>query len=119
MVEHGPAALDAVFHALADPTRRAILQRLRQGEALVTEVSEPFDMSLAAVSKHIRALELAGLIRRQVVGREHRLSLDPTPLRKAASWIEYYREFWEARLNALDALLIERRSTSSTRRRKP
>lgn len=97
--------LDHTLAALADPTRRAILQRLSRGEARVTELARPFAMSLNAVSKHIRMLERARLVRRRRAGREHLLSLDPRPLDEVAAWIEAQRSAWTARLDALDALL--------------
>ena len=101
-----PAAnLDQTLLALADPTRRAILQRLSGGETRVTEVARPFAISLNSVSKHIRVLERAGLVRRRRVGREHLLSFNPTPLDAAAEWIETQRALWTRRLQALDALL--------------
>lgn len=93
--------------ALADPTRRAILQRLAKGEARVTEIAAPFDMSLNAVSKHIKILERADLVRRRRAGREHFLSYNPKPLDAASSWIERQRALWSARLDRLEALLIE------------
>lgn len=99
------AALDRVFAALADPTRRAILTRLKRGEARVGDIAAPFDMSLAAVSKHLDVLERAGLVRRLPVGRERRCRLDARPLRAAADWTQAYREFWEGRLDALEAFL--------------
>ena len=99
------SALDQTLLALADPTRRAILQRLSQGEARVTELAQPFSMSLNAVSKHIIVLERVGLVRRRRVGREYRLSFNPEPLDAPASWIERQRSFWTARLDALDAAL--------------
>jgi DNA-binding transcriptional ArsR family regulator len=99
------AHLDHTMTALADPTRRAILRRLAGGEARVTELARPFDMSLNAVSKHIRLLERARLVRRRREGREHLLSFDPAPLDEAAAWIEQQRTFWNPRLDALDALL--------------
>lgn len=98
-------ALDRTFAALADPTRRAILQRLAAGEARVTDLARPFDMSLNAVSKHIRVLERARLLRRRRAGREHFLVLDPAPMNQAAAWIETQRSLWNARLDALDAVL--------------
>jgi DNA-binding transcriptional ArsR family regulator len=101
----GPTDLDQTLIALADPTRRAILQRLSQGEARVTELARPFDMSLNAVSKHIRLLERARLVRRRRAGRDHFLSIDPKPLDQAAAWIESQRAAWNAQLDALDALL--------------
>ncbi len=97
--------LDQTLIALADPTRRAILQRLSSGEARVTEVAAPFPMSLAAVSKHIRVLEKARLVERRRAGREHFLTLDPAPLDAAARWMASERAAWTARLDALDALL--------------
>jgi len=99
------ANLDQTLMALADPTRRAILERLSKGESRVTELARPFAMSLNAVSKHIRMLERANLVRRRCVGREHFLSLNREPLDEAAAWIEAQRAVWTARLDALDALL--------------
>ncbi|MFP3940235.1 MAG: ArsR/SmtB family transcription factor [Thermoanaerobaculia bacterium] len=99
--------LDRTLGALADPTRRAILQRLSRGEARVTELARPFPISLNSVSKHIRRLERAGLVRRRRAGREHLLSLDPGPLDEAAAWIERQRALWTARLDALDEVLRE------------
>ena len=98
--------LDHTLTALADPTRRAILRRLSLGEARVTELAAPFDMSLNAVSKHIRMLERAHLVTRRRVGREHLLSFDPAPMDAAAAWIEEQRGLWTARLEALDELLL-------------
>jgi DNA-binding transcriptional ArsR family regulator len=103
-------ALSRTLLALADPTRRAILRRLAGGDARVTDLSEPFDMSLAAVSKHIRVLERAGLLRRTVRGREHVLAFDGRPLRPVSEWIVSQRGAWERRLDALEALLLERRA---------
>jgi len=97
--------LDDTLIALADSTRRAILHRLSQGEARVTELAEPFAISLNSVSKHIRMLERARLVRRRRSGREHFLSLDPRPLAEAADWIAAQRGEWTARLDALDRLL--------------
>lgn len=93
--------LDLAFGALSDPTRRAILQRLQRGPATVGEVAAPFDMSLNAVSKHVRVLEAAGLLRRDVHGRQHRLSLEARPLKRVARFVAGYAEFWEGRLDAL------------------
>lgn len=98
-------ALDKTLAALADPTRRAILARLSRGEARVTEVAAPFDISLNAVSKHIRMLEGARLVRRRRSGRDHFLSLNTKPLDEAARWIETQRAQWAARLEALDQAL--------------
>lgn len=100
-------ALDHTMLALADPTRRAILQRLTAGEARVTELAAPFPISLNSVSKHIRMLERAKLVKRRKSGREHYLSLNPKPLDAAASWIEQQRNLWNARLDALERALAE------------
>jgi DNA-binding transcriptional ArsR family regulator len=94
--------LDQTLMALADPTRRAILQRLSQGEARVTDLARPFAISLNSVSKHIRMLERADLVRRRRAGREHLLSFNPQSLDEAAAWIETQRAFWTARLDALE-----------------
>lgn len=111
--------LDRTLMALSDPTRRAILQRLSQGEARVTELSRPFAMSLNAVSKHILVLERAGLVRRRRSGREHRLSFNPEPLEAPATWIERQRAFWTARLDALEAALrAEDRMAAKVRKKK-
>jgi DNA-binding transcriptional ArsR family regulator len=99
MVNYSP--LDATFSALADPTRRAILARLAQGEATVSELAEPFDVSLPAVSKHLRVLQSAGLLQREIDGRIHRCRLAAQPMKDAAAWIETYRVFWEAQLESL------------------
>jgi DNA-binding transcriptional ArsR family regulator len=99
--------LDETLQALADPTRRAILARLASGEARVTDVARPFPISLNSVSKHIRMLERARLVRRRVEGREHFLALDPAPLGEAAAWIEETRALWAIRLDRLDAILKE------------
>jgi DNA-binding transcriptional ArsR family regulator len=114
-----PAHLDETLVALADPTRRAILQRLSQGEARVTEVAAPFAISLNSVSKHIRMLERARLVRRRRQGREHVLSLNARPLDDAIRWMARQRALWTARLEALDVLLQEQdRAASAVRRRK-
>ena len=97
--------LDHTLGALADPTRRALLQRLSRGEARVTDLARPFTISLNSVSKHIRYLERAGLVRRRRSGREHILSLDPEPLEEAAAWMNRQRALWTTRLDALDELL--------------
>jgi DNA-binding transcriptional ArsR family regulator len=113
MVEYREEALNHVYAALADPTRRAILGRLVAQESRVTELAEPFAMSLNAVSKHVRVLEEAGLVRREVRGREHYLSLDAAPLQEAAEWLETYRQFWTARLDRLETLLQRRRAAKT------
>ena len=112
MVEYQEQILDQTYAALADPTRRAILTRLLQQEARVTELAEPFAMSLNAVSKHLRVLEHAGLIRREVRGREHYLSADPDPLQHAAEWLNTYRQFWEQRLDRLETFLRQKKTNS-------
>ena len=99
--------LDETLQALADPTRRAILQRLTQGDARVTEIARPFAISLNSVSKHIQMLERAELVRRRREGREHILSLNPAPLDEAAEWIESQRALWKFRLGTLDTILKE------------
>jgi DNA-binding transcriptional ArsR family regulator len=106
-------SLDQILVALADRTRRSILQRLSQGEARVTELAAPFAMSLNSVSKHIRLLERAQLVRRRRAGRDHFLSFNPKPLERAAAWIEGQRETWTKRLHALDSLLRVEDSASS------
>ena len=114
-----PSTLDSTLTALADPTRRAILQRLSRGEARVTELAEPFDMSLNAVSKHIRMLERARLIRRRKVGRDHFLSFEPTSLDAVAEWIATQRALWNERLDALENLLrSEDRVAASVKRKR-
>lgn len=97
--------LDAVFSALSDPTRRAILERLGHGELSVTELARPFQISLPAISKHLHVLESAGLLYREREGRFHRLRLNPTPLISTAAWIEEYRPLWEAQLDSLSTYL--------------
>ena len=106
MVEY---KLDQVYGAIADPTRRAILAALANGDANVGTLVERFDLSFNGVSKHVKVLERAGLVERTVVGREHRLRLNPKPLREAARWLEHYREFWEMRLDALEAFFEKKR----------
>jgi len=100
---HDP--LSSTFAALADPTRRAILARLALGETSVTELAEPFEMSMPAVSKHLKVLERAGLIARGREAQSRPCRLEPGPLKEAASWIEEYRRFWEASLDRLEEYL--------------
>lgn len=102
-----PDHLSATFAALADPTRRAILARLAHGEASVTEIAEPFSMSLPAVSKHLKVLERAGLVSRGRSAQWRPVRLDPAPLKDAAGWIDHYRRFWEESLDRLDAYLTQ------------
>lgn len=94
--------------AIADPTRRAILHRLSRGRARVTDLAEPFEMSLAAVSKHVRTLERAGLVRRVRRGREHMLTLDARPLRQVVRWMSRYEQFWNQRLDRLEAFFAQK-----------
>ncbi len=100
-------ALDDTLLALSDPTRRAIIARLERGEARVTDLAAPFEMSLNAVSKHIKVLERADLVVRRKAGREHFLSFNPAPLDEASRWIEAKREFWADRLDALERALLQ------------
>lgn len=117
MVEYKEQILDHTYAALADPTRRAILTRLLQHEARVTELAEPFAMSLNAVSKHLQVLERAGLIRREVRGREHYFSTEPEPLHVAAEWLNTYRQFWEQRLDRLETFLHQKKTSKKARRK--
>jgi DNA-binding transcriptional ArsR family regulator len=105
MVENREDELDRVFRALADPTRRALLQSLERGERTVSELAAPFAMSLEAVSKHIRVLERAGLVRREVRGRTHLCRLDARPMHGGLEWIRHYEKYWTRRLDKLDELL--------------
>src|SRR6476646_7209921 len=107
MVELQTPKLDAVFHALGDATRRRMLHELAKGERSVGQLAAPFAISLAAASKHIKALENAGLIRREVRGRTHLCRLDPGPLASANSWLDHYERFWTGRLDVLERLLRE------------
>ena len=100
--------LDQVYGAIADPTRRAILGILAEGEINVGSLAERFPISLNGVSKHVKVLERAGLVARTVRGREHRLRLNAEPLREASEWLEHYRTFWDTRLGALEAFLLEK-----------
>ena len=93
--------LDRVFHALSDRTRRALIDRLARGPGIVTELAEPFEMTLGAVSKHLRVLEAANLIRRDVNGKFHRCSLSAEPMVEADRWLHEYRAFWQDSLNSL------------------
>ena len=105
MVEQNIAQLDSVFHALGDATRRRMLRELAKDERTVSELAKPFAMSLAAASKHIKALENAGLIRREVRGRTHLCRLAPGPLANAHEWLSFYQQFWTERLDVLEQLL--------------
>jgi DNA-binding transcriptional ArsR family regulator len=107
MVKCSPRILNRTFAALADPTRRRILEHLADGERCVTDIARPYRMSLPAVSKHLRVLEKAGLIRRQRQGRVHRLKLEARPMKDAQEWIEAYRRFWEESFDRLETYLKE------------
>lgn len=107
MAKQSISQLDSTFSALSDPTRRAILARLAQGDATVSQLAAPFDMSLPAISKHLRVLEDAGLIQRHREGRIHRMVLVADPLRDAAQWLAVYQSFWEDSFDALANLLDE------------
>ena len=101
MVKYQSTDLDSVFSALGDATRRAILAQLAEGDSRVTELARPHDMSLPAVSKHLRVLEQAGLVKKQKDGRVIRCSLDPAALKTAADWVDQYRRFWDERFDQL------------------
>lgn len=105
MVESNTATLDGIFHALGDATRRRMLRDLNDGERTVSQLAEPFAMSLAAASKHIKALENAGLIRREIRGRTHVCRLEPGPLASAYRWLSFYERYWTTSFDALDQLL--------------
>lgn len=107
MVQQSRKTLDGVFAALSDPTRRAMLRRLAARERTIGELAEPFRMSFAAASKHVRVLERAGLLRRRVVGRSHVCRIAPAPLAQAEQWLKYYERFWRGQLQALEAVLDE------------
>ncbi len=107
MVEQHAPHLDTVFQALSDATRRRMLRDLSRSERTVSQLAEPFAISLAAASKHIKVLENAGMIRREVRGRTHLCRLDPGPLASAHEWLTAYERFWTDRLDALDRLLRE------------
>jgi DNA-binding transcriptional ArsR family regulator len=111
MVKYSSRLLDRTFAALGDPTRRRILEQLARGDRCVTDLARPHRMSLPAVSKHLRVLERAGLIRRQRCGRVHQLKLNARPMRNAQLWIEEYRRFWEENLDRLDVYLKQLQTT--------
>ena len=114
-----PERLNATFAALADPTRRAILARLSSGSASVTELADPFDMSLPAISKHLKVLERAGLIARGRDAQWRPCRLDAAPLKEAADWLEHYRRFWEESFDRLDDYLrqLQRKGKKHERRK--
>ncbi len=114
MVEQD-APLDAVFHALGDATRRRMLRELTEGERTVGELAKPFAISLAAASKHIKALERAGLVSREVRGRTHVCRLAPAPLRDAHDWLGFYARFWSSHLDVLERILREEDARNADR----
>src|SRR3954452_22700141 len=118
MVKYNPATLDRTFAALADPTRRRILAHLARGDQRVTDLARPHAMSLPAVSKHLRVLEKAGLLRRRRYGRVHEMRLDAKPLKKAAQWVQEYRKFWEGSLDRLAEYLKKENRPSEKRKTK-
>ncbi|WP_374371992.1 ArsR/SmtB family transcription factor [Dongia sp.] len=111
--------LSDTFQALADPTRRAILARLAEGKASVTELAEPFDMSGPAISKHLKVLERAGLIERGREAQWRPCSLAPAPLKDVADWLDHYRRFWEASFDRLETYLEDLQKKESKHVRKP
>ena len=117
MVEHSQHALDATFAALADPTRRAILARLATGDRTVGELAEPFEMSLAAVSKHVGVLVKSDLVLQHKHGRERRCHLNSKALQDAHAWIEFYRRFWEDSLESL-ARYVESQDDDESKKRR-
>lgn len=117
MVELDSHKLDTVFNALSDATRRGMLARLALGDKSVGELAKPFAMSFAGASKHVKVLEEAGLIRREVRGRTHICSLEPGPLASADQWLRHYERFWTGRLDALERLLREDDARKATARK--
>jgi DNA-binding transcriptional ArsR family regulator len=115
MVKYASATLNQTFAALADPTRRRILAHLARGDRRVTDLASPHAMSLPAISKHLRVLEKAGLLRRRRYGRVHQMQLDAKPLKQAARWVEEYRKFWEGSLDRLAEYLEATKGTSKKR----
>ena len=115
MVELQTAQMNSIFHALGDATRRQMLRDLAGSERTVSELAKPFSISLAAASKHIKVLENAGLIRREVRGRTHLCRLDPGPLASAHAWLSFYERFWTERLDALERLLHEDEARKASR----
>ena len=118
MVELNAQHLNSVFHALGDATRRQMLRELANGERTVSQLAEPFTISLAAASKHIKALETARLINREVRGRTHFCNLAPGPLASAHEWLSFYERFWTSRLDILDRLLRQEDERQSAKSKK-
>ncbi|MFY9609139.1 MAG: metalloregulator ArsR/SmtB family transcription factor [Blastocatellia bacterium] len=120
MVLQDNASLNGVFHALADPTRRAMLRSLASGQRNIGELAAPFNMSFPAASKHVRVLEAAGLVTRNVEGRSHVCQIEPSPLAAASEWLRFYERFWSERLDALDAVLkAENLAAGRPKRKQP
>ncbi len=111
-----PQTLDRVFLALGHPVRRQILVNLAHGAATVTDIAQPFDMSLNAISKHLKILERACLIQRQVVGREHYCSISLQPLEEVSNWLTYYQAFWTSRFDAMEQEIIARKQSRLPRK---
>src|SRR5690349_5071331 len=117
MVKYSAKTLDRTFGALADPTRRRILAQLATGDRCVTDLARPYAMSLPAISKHLRVLEKAGLLRRRRHGRIHEMKLVAQPLSEAAQWVEEYRKFWEGSLDRLAAYLEKTKENTKKERK--
>ena len=118
MVKQLSATLDSTFAALADPTRRRMVETLSLRQMRVTDLAEPFAMSLPAISKHLRVLEKAGLLKRRRLGREHHLALNPAPIQRASDWIEHHRKFWEGSLDSLASYLENENQTTKPKKGK-
>lgn len=118
MGEYRNTTLDSVLGAVSDSTRRAILARLAVADARVTDVAADFPISLNSVSKHVRVLERAGLVRREVRGRDHVLSLEAAPLAEVAEWIGFYQRFWEERLEALEKFVKQKHKRPKKRKQR-
>jgi DNA-binding transcriptional ArsR family regulator len=117
MVEHSNSTeLDRIFSALADPTRRAILRSLTRRPATINEIAEPFPVSLNAISKHVMVLERAGLLRREIKGRQHHCRIEARPLRQADAWMAHYRQFWDDRLDALAVYVDKKFKAAKTKK---
>ncbi len=114
MVERNAEQLDEIFHALSDGTRRTMLRLLTSGPKTVSELAEPFDISLAAASKHVKTLERADLLERTVVGRMHICRLNPIRLGEADEWLRHYEQYWTDRFDALDRILAEQNTAAET-----
>ena len=114
MVDYAALQLDLVFHALGDATRRHMLRLLAGGEKTVGQLAKPFTISLAAASKHVKALESAGLLKREVSGRTHICRLEPTPLASAHEWLDHYQAYWTDRLDVLESLLRQADASAAT-----